>query len=509
MTFSLRCLPALLIPLSILQAQDFTGRVVQDSTGDPVATAEIKVHKPGMRELIADLETDRQGNFSGSGLPPGDYAIDVLKPNFLTTTFPIRLPASSIQIRLLHFAVMDGNVINAQGEPVAGIVRASWGQTIGATRVTVLTKQPVSEEWRSVKDVALDAKGHFRFFDLPPGQYQLGMWFYGINEGSGMQLYRDNAHPRIFTVAGGEVYNNLNFLIPPNPSYKISGSIALPEPKQKFALALGLPDQPLLPVSIALSDDDGTFHFDKVPTGTYDLFVAGPTAGYGQFESVLKDKGQLYGRMRIQVAASDIAGVAVPLMPAKSLTVILRPHGGNAFPAGCPQTAGLTVTPLEPWGVQFGGRATVSAGKEQTIPEIPPGRVRLSATGLGPDCFQAEDIAVDLSKDVAQPVAVQVAAAGSIRGTLPPNIVPSAYAIILLDAGSSQGTSRLAYPDANRQFTFRGLRPGRYRIAAQPSGGAPGKRWVANFAEMKEINVTAGAPVTIDLPVTTPQGGVQ
>ena len=66
--------------------------------------------------------------------------IDVLKANYITTTFPIHLPVASLQIRLLHYGVMDGHVTNIRGEAVAGIVRAPYGQTIGATRLAVLAK---------------------------------------------------------------------------------------------------------------------------------------------------------------------------------------------------------------------------------------------------------------------------------------------------------------------------------------------------------------------------------
>ena len=55
---------------AIAHAQDFTGRVVEDSSGEPVASAELKIHKAGLRELVADLDTDRNGRFTGAGLPP-------------------------------------------------------------------------------------------------------------------------------------------------------------------------------------------------------------------------------------------------------------------------------------------------------------------------------------------------------------------------------------------------------------------------------------------------------
>jgi hypothetical protein len=474
---SVACLAA-----ALAQAQSFTGRVIEDSSGEPVASAELKIHKAGLRELIADLDTDRNGRFTGASLPAGDYTIDVLKPNFMTATFPLHLPSAALQINLLHFAVMDGRVTNVRNEPVAGIVRAPYGQTIGATRLTVLAKQPGTDEFRSVRDTALDDDGHYRFFDLPPGQYELGMFYYGINEGSGMQLYPDNTNPRVFTVAGGEVYKDLNFLIAPNPAYKISGTVAAPTPGQEFALALGLPDQAILPVAVALAGKDGTFHFDKVPTGTYDLFAAGPTGGYGAFDSVLNDKAEpSFGRMRIQVAGSDITNLAVPVAPARSLAILLRPYKSTEFPAACPQTATVNFESLDPWGIRFNATVQVTLTKEQTVPNLAPGRFRLTATGLGAGCYQAGETIVDLSKDVAQPVIVAVAAAGTIRGT--------AHApgdtIELLDAEGTQ--SQLAFPDAKGEFTFPTLHPGRYRITAQKS------------KQSKDITITGGTETTVDL----------
>jgi 5-hydroxyisourate hydrolase-like protein (transthyretin family) len=467
---------------AIAHAQDFTGRIADDSSGEPVASAELKIHKAGMRELVADLDTDRNGRFTGAALPAGDYTIDVLKPNFMTATFPVHLPSAALQISLLHFAVMDGRVTNVRGEPVAGIVRAPYGQTIGATRLTVLAKQPASDEFRAIRDAALDDDGHYRFFDLPPGQYELGMWYYGINEGSGMQLYPDNANPRVFTVAGGEVYKDLNFLIAPNPEYKVSGTVALPAPGQKFALALGLPDQPILPVAIALAADDGSFHFDKVPAGTYDLFVGGPTGGYGAFDSILNDKTEpQFGRMRIQVAGSDVTGLAVAVAAARSIGIVLRPFKTTEFPAACPQNVTVNFDSLDPWGIRFNITAQAGLAKEQTVPNLAPGRFRLSASDLGTGCYLAGESVVDLSKNIEQPVVVQVAAAGSIRGVTP----KPGDAIELMDAEGKQ--SQLAFSDAEGHFSFKTLHPGRYRITSQKS------------KQTKEIEITGGTETTIDL----------
>ena len=76
-----------------LSAQDLEGRVVEDSSGNPLASAELKIHKAGMRELAADLETDREGRFRAPGLAAGEYTVDATKANYIATNFKLRIPA--------------------------------------------------------------------------------------------------------------------------------------------------------------------------------------------------------------------------------------------------------------------------------------------------------------------------------------------------------------------------------------------------------------------------------
>src|ERR1035441_5716987 len=191
-----------------LSAQDLEGRVVEDSSGNPLASAELKFRKAGMRELAADLETDREGRFRAPGLPAGEYTVDAGKANYIAANFKLKVPAAPLLVRLVRYGVISGQVRYTEGTPVEGRLTAPGGRTIGSARIAVLVKQAGSEELRSVRQVALEEGGRYRIFDLPPGQYALGLWYAGLRVGSGAQLHPDNVHPRFFTISGGEDYRD-------------------------------------------------------------------------------------------------------------------------------------------------------------------------------------------------------------------------------------------------------------------------------------------------------------
>lgn len=134
-----------------LCAQEVEGRVVDDGSGDGLPSVELKLRTPGASELAADLETDRDGRFRASGLAAGEYTVEVSKPNFITTNLKLRLPAVALQLRLVRYAVISGQVVDTQGQPLPGRVLAPYGRQTGGTRIAVLVKPPGSEEFESVR----------------------------------------------------------------------------------------------------------------------------------------------------------------------------------------------------------------------------------------------------------------------------------------------------------------------------------------------------------------------
>ena len=480
----------------------FEAKVIEDSSGSPLPSAEVRFHKAGQIELAADLDTDGQGFARAATLPAGDYSVEFLKPNFVTATMSLHSPASGLTVRLVRYGIISGQVLDERGQPVPGRIHAPYGRTIGGARVTILTRDEAGH-FRKYREAELEDGGRYRIYDLPPGQYALGLWYDGLPDGSGVQLYPNNADPRVFPIAGGEEYNDVDFLVSPRAVFPVSGKVQLPNPKDQYALALGLPDQPLLPIAQTLTEGGGAFHFAKVPAGAYDLFVAGPSRGYGAHDTVLGPNPR-FARMRIDVG-QNVEGLDIAVSPGRSVNVTLRAHGSDKLPAGCPSSAGVSVDYLEPWGILPIGRAQAAFGKELPIADLAPGKYRLMANGLGDNCYQVGAPLVDLTSGPADTAVIEVAAAGSLHGTLSGAARPGEFAVVLLP-GDGAGDARIAFPDSEGHFAFDSLPPGRYRAAARPTA-QPKARWVADVARMTAIEIAGGTPTRIELPAPAKGAG--
>ena len=312
-----------------------------------------------------------------------------------------------------------------------------------------------------------------------------------------MQLYPDNTNPRFFAVTGGEEYDSINFVVVPRPASQISGMIQVPDGvKGQFQLALALPEQPALSIAQTLSEKEGSYRFEKIPPGNYDLFVAGPVNGYGMFSSTLGNGDSFFGRTRVQVSGQNVESLNIAVSAAKSLRVLLRGQGGGAAPAGCPASADITLTSLEPWAILWYPGAAATLGKEQTIPNLAPGKFRIGAADLGNGCFQTNDVIADLNVDSPPPVTVELASAGSLHGHLRGG--NSGSTVILTDALAGRwraDTCRLAR--CGWKLQLRRIAPGSLQSRGLPRGVRPRDKSAG-----KEIEVAGGAPTPVEINLT-------
>jgi hypothetical protein len=250
-------MPRVLIALLALQggllwAEGLAGRIVQDHSGVPVASADVKLHQPGVRLLAADMETDSEGRFRAEGLAAGEYRLEISKAGYVSATLPLRIAAGETarpSLRLVRCGAISGRVTNAAGQALPRASVAAMSRAGGALQAVLVIGARAT----------VDDGGRYRLFNLPPGEYVVAASYgasvdavgsMGVvpplgNTGSGALLYRDSARPEVFTITGGEEFRNIDFTVIPGTMFSVSGKVEAPE--GPFWLTLTPVDRPQPP----------------------------------------------------------------------------------------------------------------------------------------------------------------------------------------------------------------------------------------------------------------------
>ena len=455
-----------IIPVACLaaaaQAATIDGRVVERQSRNPIASAEVRIRKPGAPSILADLETDGNGRFHAPDLPPGDYQIEILKPNFLIATVQTHAPGPSIAVQLIHFGVVSGLVVDEQGRPTRG------------ARVFAMPFDPSLAR----SEAMTDENGKFRLFRLVPGQYTVA-----VSSGTHFVSYPDDAHPRVFAVTAGEEFPGISFTLLPGAAFSVSGSVRSAKASDSFGVALIARDRPSVSIAQMRTDAGGKFHFEGIPPGSYDVIAAGPSNAWGARE-VLVNPGALFGRLPIEIAGQDIADLSVPVSEGRSAVVVLADNQ-------CSPDAEISLLPIEDLGVRSALRAPAERNRPQTLSNLAPGKYRAVLMNGG-DCYQSGLASVDVTQgNLTEPVAVHTTLAGSIAGKVTGADKPSDMEVSLIAVATEGQPVQIVYPDAEGRFTFPKLRPGPYRITARSS--------------VVEVNVPGGGAVTAEIQLPPPQ----
>jgi len=132
-------LPGLFFCVQLLIAQEFTGRV-SDQTGAIVTKAIVKVQNQNTNEEVS-TQTSTSGFYTVPYLKPGDYTVTVSAPGF-TTYVKSNITLEASKTAVINFSLKVGSVdtsitVNSD-EALLDFGKADYGELVENTRVTEL-----------------------------------------------------------------------------------------------------------------------------------------------------------------------------------------------------------------------------------------------------------------------------------------------------------------------------------------------------------------------------------
>ncbi len=453
-------------------AATIEGRVLNSASSAPIARVTVTLYTPGPG-LVA--ETDGQGRYRFTGLPPGRYRVSAHRTGFIDRSFGDRQPIlldrdqnlTVDDLRLPPQGVITGRVFQEDGDPVAGAQVALLKQVW----------RDGKKRWLPASMTVSNDAGEYRIANLSPGRYLIQVvsrWlipntrFGGALDTSDKPemtyapVYYPNAPSEQAAspveVSVGADLRGIDIHLFKSPSYRVRVAVA-----GNVAASIRL-----LPISgdSAYSASTATapadFHFELrgILPGAYTL-IARPLHGIDGF-----------GSQTVNVAG-DVNGIVITIAPPVDLTgqITVAENGGDI------KLQNINVL-LQPDDIVSGHQYnahTDAAGKLRFNTPVTPGHFKLVVTALPETCFvqsvkfggQAMTLE-DVSISAPAPLDIVLSnTAGKVTGTaIDKDGKPFARAIVTLfsDVPGERPFSR----DSNTSgsFTFSGVPPGSYKLYA-------------------------------------------
>jgi len=203
----------------------FSGRVLEDHSGAPLPRVEIRSTRSNAPGAVAETETNGQGQFQTPDLPAADYLLRAARINY--STIAIRAGAKTSPVLCL---VRYG--------AIAGHIRDSRGTAAPSAQIVAISE--------TAQFPVFASNGTFRIFGFPPGRYRVAT--VTADTRRGVIFYPTNSQPRELTIAGGEDYGGVDFLVPGGDLHSIGGAINAPDDGKYKGLTLVSAEHPELKI---------------------------------------------------------------------------------------------------------------------------------------------------------------------------------------------------------------------------------------------------------------------
>jgi len=492
-----------------------------------MAGVEVSLHGGGRELTIDPAISDAQGRFAFTGLTGGEYTLSAEGSGFGTVSYgelpdPYRITSirvggengdKSIVFPIVARGTIEGTIRDEFGDPMVranvSMVRPVWRD--GRTTMAQLGQK------------STDDRGRYRFGNLAPGSYVVC-----VNAGQGTSAPVPGPVDYAARVDSRSYARTCNRAFQLSPGQRaqvdltpltattvtVRGHVQNVPPQTGFSVNL-LPDDDSLGfgqnANAFVDASQGTFTIRGVAPGRYRLRAQSfPPPGGAQ--------KALAAEFPLDVGSSDIEGIDVALDSPATVEVTFH---------GVADDRMKDVTAMLRSGGQYAPRYVYAQSKDGVFQfqTVPPGSYRLSLRTPSESCVasvklgdrEVRGAAFDVAAGAALHVDVAVSQnCGSVhlRALRDDVAVPRAK-VVLLRSGTAKDPGDVSedYADDEGEYTFSGLTPGRYLIwawAVEGQGAISGPSSLGAVAQQATaIDVTAGEPMKVDVPLLAAEGSGQ
>lgn len=523
-------------------AASISGRIVDASTGQPLARASVTAFNPtatGPAARAVEARTDADGRYVIRALAPGAYHVTASRSGHLQRQYGqagrstlgrrvvVRAGAqvTGIDVALLRGGVITGLVTDVAGEPLPGV------------SVLALAAVPRGRQTHALfQQMQTDDRGRFRMHGLPPGEYLVAA---NPQHGHGMShaLRQDvPEHGPVLTFAPGatRAADAQRFALADGQEISVDIPLLTGRLVTVAGRVVDASGRPLERTSVRLVPDDA----DVLETRSYPLLGAGEFRAEGlapgpytllvraalPLDTRLVPDADVMSEVAVVpllVPEEGVEGMVVTTSPPTSITGRLVVDGDGDALRG--HTLLVVAWSREPGGgLGFVGRGEVDADFSVRVRGL-VGQQVLRLSGLpfgwwvkdvrvnGQDVGRGYDFGVDQQLSGLEivvsnrPVGVRGRVTSSDGGPADAVVIAFPDDLEGSDGLLAAGLGGLTRTDAEGLFTLAGLRPGRYHVVALDAGSvdpatledATVLRALGRTAPV--VTVTEGAPTILEL----------
>jgi hypothetical protein len=326
---------------------------------------------------------------------------------------------------------------------------------MGAT-VVAIEQVPGGQIPRSYSGM-MGANGEFRIFGIPLGRYHLAQLLFAATNPEplrGLALYPNSTRPREFAITGGEEYEVPDFIVAAGVSSSISGKVIGPGGPQTYSLSLIESDHPSIRVMVALTNMDGTFRFDSIFPGTYELYASGPA---------VTPPPSLFAHVHLVLNSQKIENMELLLKPGRAVEFATGTSNSSAN-SPCSPDGVITLQAVGTWAMVRDLKLTapISPSAPARIENVAPGPFNVAVRSTAGNCTGVTVSGIDFRKDTpAERATVVFQPPSSIHGT-----TKSGNVVVLRDLTPGRDSPVQAlFGNSGAEYRFDGLAPGQYCVA--------------------------------------------